>query len=225
MNAEQKDILYSLLETALCHLSDGKRSFRPSPGFTDDLIHPANEIHDLEGLSQAVTVCELCATAQHTSELREGEGSPAPRVLVVTDAPVQDSSTNQLFTPPQKALLEKMLAAISLSLSDNTRLTAMTRCYNGSPHFCRPWFDLELALSAPSVLLVLGEAALSELLHTQQSLDTLRNKALYYQGLPVVVTFHPRDLLLDEQLKRPAWEDLKGLKKILESPGHPDPAV
>jgi DNA polymerase len=45
----------------------------------------------------------------------------------------------------------------------------------------------------------------------------LRGRDFDFQGIPVRVTFHPSALLRDTGLKRPAWEDLKQFRTLMES--------
>lgn len=73
--------------------------------------------------------------------------------------------------------------------------------------------DRELSLgeidSIKSCMIVaLGEGAANELLGGNASLASRRGRVLEYRGLPVVVTWHPADLLRDLPQKAQSWEDL-----------------
>jgi DNA polymerase len=37
----------------------------------------------------------------------------------------------------------------------------------------------------------------------------------HWRGIPLVATYHPEAILKEESLKRPAWEDLKLLKTVI----------
>ena len=48
-------------------------------------------------------------------------------------------------------------------------------------------------------------------------MNTLRGKWFEYNSIPLMVTYHPNDVLKNETLKRPVWEDLKVFRnKLLE---------
>jgi DNA polymerase len=42
----------------------------------------------------------------------------------------------------------------------------------------------------------------------------MRLKAQFYQGIPVIVTYHPAALLRNPNWKRPCWDDVRKLKAL-----------
>ena len=80
---------------------------------------------------------------------------------------------------------------------------------------CRPWLERQIALLRPKVIVLLGKAAVHSLLHDDKSLASLRGKQLAYQGIPVVVTYHPAYLLRNLPEKAKAWEDLLFARRCL----------
>jgi DNA polymerase len=61
------------------------------------------------------------------------------------------------------------------------------------------------------------------LLNTTHPIGRLRGKFIDYQAgdrtIPLIATYHPSALLRNEELKRPAWEDLKMLRAALTEAG------
>jgi DNA polymerase len=57
------------------------------------------------------------------------------------------------------------------------------------------------------------------MLDTSEGINKLRATIREFEGIPLVPTYHPSALLRDESLKRPAWEDLKRLRSLMESDG------
>jgi DNA polymerase len=49
----------------------------------------------------------------------------------------------------------------------------------------------------------------------------LRGQTLAYQGIPVVVTWHPAYLLREPGKKRETWEDIKRVNLLLGLPAVP----
>ncbi len=50
------------------------------------------------------------------------------------------------------------------------------------------------------------------LLQTTTPLGKLRDQWHEYEGVPLLVTYHPAALLRFQQYKRPTWEDMQKLK-------------
>ena len=80
---------------------------------------------------------------------------------------------------------------------------------------CRPWLERQIALLRPKVIVLLGKAAVHSLLHDDSSLASLRGRHFEYQGIPVVVTYHPAYLLRNLPEKAKAWEDLLFARRCL----------
>ncbi|MDD2833424.1 MAG: hypothetical protein PHD12_05365 [Methylotenera sp.] len=78
----------------------------------------------------------------------------------------------------------------------------------------------QLQDSAGKVIVVMGEAAANILLGQSRTLEDWRSiqkqQQLAYQGMPVVVTYHPLHLLQNLSDKTKAWADLCRAKKILQ---------
>ena len=80
---------------------------------------------------------------------------------------------------------------------------------------CRPWLERQIALLKPKVIVLLGKAAVHSVLHDDGSLGSLRGRRFEYQGIPVVVTYHPAYLLRNLPEKAKAWEDLLFARRCL----------
>ena len=80
---------------------------------------------------------------------------------------------------------------------------------------CRPYLERQIALLRPKVIVLLGKAAVHAVLHDDKSLASLRGKRFEYQGIPVVVTYHPAYMLRNLPEKAKAWEDLLFARRCL----------
>ena len=79
---------------------------------------------------------------------------------------------------------------------------------------CLPYLKKQIELLGPRLIVCLGLTAAEELRGTTGSLTALRGRVLDYQGTPVMVTYHPAALLRNPNWKRPAWEDIKAVRKL-----------
>ena len=79
--------------------------------------------------------------------------------------------------------------------------------------------SLEFACAAvgAKLILVLGRIAAQTLLKSDLPLTNLRKKLQNYQGIPMIVTYHPAALLRNPQWKYPTWDDVRFLKSVYKA--------
>ena len=65
------------------------------------------------------------------------------------------------------------------------------------------------------MILLMGRIAAQAVLKTSLGINALRGKFADYNGIPVMPTYHPSALLRNEELKAPAWQDLKAFRAKL----------
>jgi len=63
-------------------------------------------------------------------------------------------------------------------------------------------------ISEAKVIIVMGEATAQQLLNSVESIEQLRGKTHVYQNVPLIVTYHPQDMLLHLPNKPKTWDDL-----------------
>ncbi len=73
---------------------------------------------------------------------------------------------------------------------------------------CEPYLRRQVALVQPRVILAMGRFAVQSLLQTTEPIGRLRGRVHHYQGVPVIVTYHPAYLLRALADKAKAWQDL-----------------
>jgi len=73
---------------------------------------------------------------------------------------------------------------------------------------CDAYLARQIALVRPKIILAMGRFAVQSLLGTTEPLGRLRGRVHHYQGVPVVVTYHPAYLLRSLPEKAKAWADL-----------------
>ncbi|MFZ2314510.1 MAG: uracil-DNA glycosylase family protein [Gammaproteobacteria bacterium] len=77
--------------------------------------------------------------------------------------------------------------------------------------------DEQITLMKPQLLLVVGLPAAHHLLKTKASLESMRNQLHHYhQGnMPLIITYHPNDLLKSPIDKKKAFLDLQFVRRTL----------
>jgi DNA polymerase len=71
-----------------------------------------------------------------------------------------------------------------------------------------PYLQRQVALIQPKIIVALGKTAASALLGYDAALGSLRGSVHQYQGIPLIITYHPAYLLRSPAEKAKAWQDL-----------------
>lgn len=175
-------------------------------------------------IAKKIAECKRCALCANRHNVVPGMGVENPLVLVIGEGPGEEEDKQGLpFVGPAGQLLDKMLAAISLSRSKNCYIANIVKCrppQNRNPlpeeaDACRPFLDAQIAALKPKAILCAGSVAVKNLFHSSDGVMKLHGKILDYKGIPVVTTWHPSALLRAPENKRPAWEDLKVFRSVL----------
>ena len=172
---------------------------------------------------QEISNCTRCSLHTNCKVPLVGRGNSESGILIVADRPVINGSDVFVFSPEEKDLFDKIMSAISLK-SDYYYVTSIVKCFlpsNRKPtlaeaEICSEHFQKQIEILNPGVILVLGAITARVLLETRQGIGILREGFHEFHGVPLLVTYHPRALLKSPALKRPAWEDIKKLKVLLE---------
>lgn len=188
----------------------------------------------LQTIADKIARCQNCQLHAGRTNPVPGEGVPAPIVMVIGEGPGEmEDRSGRPFVGPAGQLLDKMLAAISLSRDTNCFIGNIVKCrppsnrtpFPGEADACSPYLEAQIHVLKPKVILAVGSTAVKNLLATSEGISRLRGRFYDYKGIPLTATYHPSALLRDESLKRPAWEDLKVLRAWLEenAPGYDGP--
>jgi uracil-DNA glycosylase family 4 len=175
-------------------------------------------------LEKRVSGCIACPLHASRTQTVFGAGSPRPGVLFIGEAPGRDEDLKgEPFVGRAGQLLNKILAAIDLK-RDDVYITNILKCrppHNRDPQEseireCENYLKEQIRLIQPRVICALGRIAAQWLLQTNAPLATLRSGEYYYEGIRILPTYHPAALLRNPNLKKPAWEDFKKLKAMLD---------
>lgn len=184
---------------------------------------PADD--SLAAIAADVARCRGCRLAVGRGRTVPGQGPARPLAMVIGEGPgAEEDKTGLPFVGPAGQLLDRMLSSIGLSRETNCFIGNVVKCRppgNRDPApdeqaACSAYLERQLALLRPRAILAVGRIPAQALLGTKEGIGKLRGRRFDFRGLPLVATYHPSALLRDETLKRPAWEDLKLFKAILD---------
>jgi uracil-DNA glycosylase len=185
----------------------------------------------LQALRATVMPCTRCKLHEGRRHVVFGEGNPRAEVMFVGEAPgAVEDQTGRPFVGPAGQLLDRIITgAMGLQRTD-VFIANINKCRppgNREPEpdevaACLPFLRQQLELIRPKVIVCLGRTAAQNLLGSKESTTRLRGRDLEYQGVPVVVTWHPAYLLRDPSHKRETWEDIKRVNRLLGRPEVPN---
>ncbi len=186
-----------------------------------DSIQGTN-IRQLESLVLACTKCRLCEGRNHVVF---GEGTIPARLMVIGEGPgFEEDASGKPFVGKAGQYLDSWLNAIHLNRSSSVYIANIVKCrppQNRDPEVdevqaCIPYLKRQIQLVKPQILLLVGSIAARSLLGVADGVGKLRGRFLRYEGIPVVVTYHPAAVLRNLELKRPVWDDLKKVAAYLD---------
>lgn len=205
----------------------GAKAGVPADADTDAKPAPARiGTADYEELRGAALACTRCRLAEGRRNVVFSDGNPAGRLMVVGEAPGADEDASGLpFVGRAGRLLDLILASVSLSRKESVYICNVLKCRppgNRNPmpdeiESCAPLLKRQIELVAPEVLLAVGSFAAQWLTGTTKPVGRLRGEVYGYQGVPLVVTYHPAALLRNPGWDRLVWEDLQLLCQIMDS--------
>ncbi|MHB1186703.1 uracil-DNA glycosylase [Thiobacillus sp.] len=168
-------------------------------------------------LADAVARCTACKLSTTRTQGVLGVGDRNADWLIIGEAPGADEDRlGEPFVGQAGKLLDAMLASIGLKRGDNVYITNVLKSRppgNRNPEpdevaACRPYLLAQIELIQPKLILALGRFAAQSLLDTDEAIARLRGRVHRFQGVPLVVTYHPAYLLRTLSDKARAWEDL-----------------
>jgi DNA polymerase len=193
---------------------------------TDDDRRAAIMRMDWPALKEAVAQCFACPLHAKRTNTVFGVGDENADWMFVGEGPGADEDAlGDPFVGQAGKLLDNMLAAIELKRGRNVYIANVVKCRppgNRNPEpaealKCEPFLQRQIALIKPKLIIALGRIAAVNLLGRDASVASMRGKVLDYNGVPLIVTYHPAYLLRSLTEKAKAWEDLCFAVKTMTS--------
>ena len=185
---------------------------------------PSGPVADMAwpALREAVHSCQACGLCHGRTQTVFGVGAERADWMVVGEAPgEQEDLRGEPFVGQAGQLLDAMLRAVGKDRQapageQAVFIANVLKCRppgnrNPAPDEvaqCEPYLRRQVELVQPKLILALGRFAVQALLNTSEPIGRLRQQVHRYQGVPVVVSYHPAYLLRNLPDKAKAWDDL-----------------
>jgi uracil-DNA glycosylase len=177
----------------------------------------------LADTAAACDACGLCAGRKNATL----QPAPAPCDWMVVGEPpeLEEDAAATAFVDSPGLLLDNMLKAVGVRRggegAQGAYASNVVKCRPPQGQIpqaadlvqCAQYLQREIALVQPKIILALGRFATQVLLAEHGALATqplgkLRGTVYQYQGIPVIVSYHPKLLLRNSADKAKAWADL-----------------
>ena len=185
---------------------------------------PASAVGSLDwpALREAVSACTACKLCAGRRQTVFGVGNERAHWMIVGEAPgEQEDRQGEPFVGKSGQLLDNMLRAVALTRGTaeparQVYIANTVKCRppgNRNPEpdelaTCEPFLTRQVQLVRPKIILAMGRFAVQSLLRSSEPIGRLRGQVHRYQGVPLIVTYHPAYLLRNPQDKAKAWDDL-----------------
>jgi uracil-DNA glycosylase len=210
---------------------------RPAPGRAATGSALGLESLAWEALADTAAACDACGLC---AGRKNATLQPAPAScdwMVVGDPPeLEEDAAATAFVDSPGLLLDNMLKAVGVRRggagAQGAYACNVVKCRPPQGQIpqaadlaqCAQYLQREIALVQPKIILALGRFATQVLLAEHGALATqplgkLRGTVYQYQGIPVIVSYHPKLLLRNSADKAKAWADLCLAMDTLDTQG------
>ncbi|MBR8334721.1 uracil-DNA glycosylase [Burkholderia ambifaria] len=186
---------------------------------------------DWDTLAARVADCTSCRLCEKRTNTVFGVGDREADWMLIGEAPGEnEDKQGEPFVGQAGKLLDNMLQSLALKRGENVYIANVIKCRppgNRNPEpdevaRCEPYLQRQVALVKPKLIVALGRFAAQTLLKTDASIASLRGRVHTYEGVPVIVTYHPAYLLRSLQDKSKAWADLCLARDTFQQAGDAD---
>jgi uracil-DNA glycosylase family 4 len=199
----------------------------PQPAQMIELPTLAPDNDTLEKICSDIGDCHRCRLGDTRNKIVFGVGDPHAKIVFVGEGPGADEDAQGIpFVGRAGQLLTQMIEGTSakegfpLKRAD-VYIANVVKCRppeNRTPEtdemeICGQFLFRQITAIKPKAICALGSTAAKALLGGKDGVTKLRGNWLKWNGIPLIVTYHPSYLLrpYNQNAKRESWEDLKKL--------------
>jgi DNA polymerase len=169
--------------------------------------------------------CHRCRLHEQRTKIVFGVGNEQSKLVFVGEGPGADEDAQGIpFVGRAGQLLTQMIEGTAKKegiplLRKDVYICNVVKCRppeNRTPQpdemeMCGQFLSRQLLAIVPKAICALGSTAAKYLTHSKEGVTRMRGNWYKWNGIPVMVTYHPSYLLRAYNLgpKREAWEDLK----------------
>jgi uracil-DNA glycosylase family 4 len=189
----------------------------------------------LAPIRERVRICTKCShLACSRTQTVFGVGNPDAELMFIGEAPgVDEDKQGEPFVGRAGQLLTRIIETMGFAREEvyianilKCRPDTLPGSFGNRPptpiemQTCRPYLIEQIDIIQPKVLVALGAVAVEGLLGARGTMRELRGRWHSYNGIPLMITYHPAYLLRNQapSEKRKVWEDMLQVLERLERP-------
>lgn len=182
----------------------------------------AEQLAEIRGPILACTKCPHLVKSR--TQVVFGVGNPDAELMFVGEAPGEDEDRKgEPFVGRAGELLTKIIVAMGFARED-VYIANVLKCRPNMPpgesgnrkpkpeemKTCLPYLQKQIEIIRPKAIVALGSTAVEGLIGDTSPMGKLRGRWHEFDGIPLMVTYHPAYLLRNQALaeKRKVWEDM-----------------
>lgn len=185
-------------------------------------ISDLESYNNLDELENNISDCQKCALGSTRTKFVYGVGNPNADLMLIGEAPGAEEDKKGIpFVGRAGKLLTDILKAINFE-RDEVYIANILKCRppnNRDPlpserELCSPYLIKQIELIKPKIILCLGKVASNVMLNKNETLTRLRSEVHDFNGIKLMVTYHPAALLRNPHWKKGTWEDVQKVRKL-----------
>jgi DNA polymerase len=176
----------------------------------------------LKRIATKIRRCRKCPLAKSRKNAVPGEGAYNARIMLIGEAPGRAEDEQGLpFVGYAGNILDEVLKGSGLQ-REQVFITSILKCRppdNRNPKApeisaCEPHLVSQVDIISPKVLVALGRFGLRGLTGKTGKVGDMRKKKLEYNGVPIVITYHPAAIIYNRKLQKTIISDLEKARRL-----------
>ena len=178
-----------------------------------------------EELEKSIIYCKKCRLCMNRNNIVFGQGNKEASVMFIGEGPGADEDREGIpFVGKAGKLMDEAFKGIGIN-REEVYIANIVKCRppsNRAPEdeeafACLNYLRNQVILVKPKIIVLLGSTALRNILGKDYSITNVRGKWIEKRGIMYVATWHPSELLRDENKKIEFWKDLKLVKENISN--------
>ena len=220
-----KNLRNALLLKQLIQLKQMGYRYTSVTPYTEE-EHALSLPNTLESLKKQAMECHLCELSKSRHKVVFGEGNAQADIMFIGEGPgASEDSSGKPFVGRSGELLTKMIENVLHISRNDVYITNILKCRppnNATPtpvqaHTCQPYLMKQIELIKPKIIVALGSTAYHYITGDETEISKVRGTSHTQNGYTVIPTYHPSYLLRNPSAKKEVFEDLKKVKRLMQS--------
>ncbi len=191
---------------------------------------PSGTYSNIAQLATHCQICHRCELGNTRTKAVVGRGNEHASIMIIGEGPGQNEDEQGLpFVGRSGQLLEKILAAVKLTIEDDIYICNVVRCRppeNRVPTpaevaACKPYLLEQIRLVDPKIILLTGATAVKAITGKKEAISKIRGTWIEWEDRLCMPIFHPAYLLRNPapDVGKPKWlmwQDIQAVRAKLD---------